>query len=120
MNVCSIVEIPIRRLKTTAQYQSPGDPRNNAHLEELYGLDVSPNLISAVTDAVLEEAGEWQNRPLDPCYPLVFFDAIRVKIRNEGFVRNKAVYIALAVLPDQGNSRSLDRADGGGEVLAAG
>jgi putative transposase len=57
------------------------------HLEELYGIDVSPDLISAVTDAVLEEVGEWQNRPLDACFPLVFFDAIRVKIRDEGFVR---------------------------------
>src|SRR6201982_2621798 len=63
------------------------------HLEELYGIDVSADLISAVTDAVLEEVAEWQNRPLDVCYPLVFFDAIRVKIRDEGFVRNKAVYI---------------------------
>jgi putative transposase len=70
------------------------------HLEELYGIDVSPDLISAVTDAVLEEVGEWQNRPLDVCYPLVFFDAIRVKIRDEGFVRNKAIYIALGILPD--------------------
>jgi putative transposase len=71
-----------------------------AHLEELYGIEVSPDLISAVTDAVLEEVTEWQNRPLDGCYPLVFFDAIRVKIRDEGFVRNKAVYIALGILPD--------------------
>lgn len=70
------------------------------HLEELYGIDVSPDLISAVTDAVLEAVGEWQNRPLDVCYPLVFFDAIRVKIRDEGFVRNKAVYIALGIMPD--------------------
>ena len=70
------------------------------HLEELYGIDVSPDLISAVTNAVLEEVAEWQNRPLDACYPLVFFDAIRVKIRDEGFVRNKAVYIALGILPD--------------------
>ena len=70
------------------------------HLEELYGIDVSPDLISAVTDAVLEEVAEWQNRPLDACYPLVFFDALRVKIRDEGFVRNKAVYIALGILPD--------------------
>jgi putative transposase len=68
------------------------------HLEELYGIDVSPDLISAVTDAVLEEVGEWQNRPLDACFPLVFFDAIRVKIRDEGFVRNKAIYIALGIL----------------------
>jgi len=70
------------------------------HLEELYGIDVSPDLISAVTDAVLDEVAEWQNRPLDLCYPLVFFDAIRVKVRDEGFVRNKAIYIALGVLPD--------------------
>lgn len=70
------------------------------HLEELYGLDVSADLISAVTDAVLEEVGEWQNRPLDASYPLVFFDALRVKIRDEGFVRNKAIYTALGILPD--------------------
>ena len=70
------------------------------HLEEIYGIDVSPDLISTVTDAVLEEVAEWQNRPLDACYPLVFLDAIRVKIRDEGFVRNKAVYIALGILPD--------------------
>ncbi|KRB85315.1 transposase [Sphingomonas sp. Root710] len=70
------------------------------HLEELYGIDVSPDLISTITDAVLETVAEWQGRPLDSCYPLVFFDAIRVKIRDEGFVRNKAVYIALAILPD--------------------
>lgn len=48
------------------------------HLEELYSIDVSPDLISAITDAVLDEAAEWQNRPLDLCYPLVLFDAIRV------------------------------------------
>jgi putative transposase len=70
------------------------------HLEDLYGIDVSPDLISAVTDAVLQTVSEWQGRPLDACYPLVFFDAIRVKIRDEGFVRNKAVYIALGILPD--------------------
>lgn len=70
------------------------------YLEELYGIEVSPDLISAVTDAVLEEVAEGQNRPLDAVYPLVFFDAIRVKIRDEGFVRNKAVYIALGILPD--------------------
>ena len=70
------------------------------HLEELYGIDVSADLISTITDAVLEAVAEWQNRPLDACYPLVFFDAIRVKIRDEGFVRSKAVYIALGILPD--------------------
>lgn len=70
------------------------------HLRELYGLDISPSLISTVTSAVMEEVKAWQDRPLDACYPLVFFDAIRVKIRDEGLVRNKAVYIALGILPD--------------------
>ncbi len=67
------------------------------HLQELYGVAVSPDLISRVTDAVLEEVREWQNRPLDAVYPVVFFDALRVKIRDEGLVRNKAVYVALAL-----------------------
>jgi putative transposase len=68
-----------------------------AHLHELYGVEVSPDLISRVTDAVLEEVRQWQNRPLDSVYPVVFFDALRVKIRDEGLVRNKAVYVALAL-----------------------
>jgi putative transposase len=70
------------------------------HLQELYGVEVSPDLISRVTDAVLEEVREWQNRPLDSVYPVVFFDALRVKIRDEGLVRNKAVYVALAITAD--------------------
>ena len=70
------------------------------HLVELYGLEVSPDLISTITDAVLETVAEWQNRPLEAMYPLVFFDALRVKIRDEGLVRNKAVYVALGVTPD--------------------
>ncbi|MGH6951477.1 MAG: IS256 family transposase [Vitreimonas sp.] len=70
------------------------------HLQELYGLDVSPDLVSTVTDAVLEEIAEWQNRPLEALYALVFFDAIRVKVRDEGAVKNKAVYVALGVRPD--------------------
>ena len=65
-----------------------------AHLQELYRVEVSPDLISRVTDAVLEEVREWQTRPLDP---VIFFDALRVKIRAEGLVRNKAVYVALAL-----------------------
>src|ERR1041384_1724126 len=76
------------------------------HLHELYGIDVSPDLISAVTDAVLEEVSAWQARPLEAIYPLVFFDALRVKIRDEGLVRNKAIHIALGV-----------RADGTKEIL---
>lgn len=70
------------------------------HLLEIYGLDVSPDLISTVTDAVLETVTEWQNRPLETSYPLIFFDAMRVKIRDEGLVRNKAVYLALGVQAD--------------------
>lgn len=70
------------------------------HLEELYGFQASPGLISCVTDAVMDEVNAWQSRPLDPCYPVVFLDAIRVKIRDEGMVRNKAIYVALAILPD--------------------
>lgn len=70
------------------------------HLRELYGIEASPQLISTVTDAVLEEVGRWQTRPLDALYVLVFFDALRVKMRDEGAVRNKAVYLAIGVTPD--------------------
>lgn len=70
------------------------------HLEELHGVSVSPGLISRMTDAVLEEVREWQNRPLDPPYPVVFFDALQVKIRGEGQVWNKAVYLALALISE--------------------
>jgi putative transposase len=76
------------------------------HLRELYGVEVSPDLISTVTDAVLDEITAWQVRPLEPVYPLVFFDALRVKVRDEGMVRNKAVHVALGV-----------RADGTKEIL---
>lgn len=76
------------------------------HLLELYGLDVSPDLISTITDEVLAEVEQWQQRPLESMYPIVYFDALRLKIRDEGTVRNKAVYLALGV-----------RADGCKEVL---
>ena len=71
-----------------------------AFLGEMYGVEVSPDLISTVTDAVVAEVTAWQSRPLEPMYPVVFFDALRVKIRDEATVRSKAVYLALAVLPD--------------------
>jgi len=71
-----------------------------AFLAEMYAVEVSPDLISTVTDAVHAEASAWQQRALEPMYPVVFFDALRVKIRDEGAVRSKAVYLALAVLPD--------------------
>ena len=67
---------------------------------EQYGTEVSPEFISSVTDAVMAEVTAWQSRPLEPMYPVVFFDALRVKIREDAVVRNKAVYLALGVLPD--------------------
>jgi putative transposase len=77
-----------------------------AHLLELYGTEVSPDLISTITDEVIEEVTQWQQRPLEAMYPIVYFDALRLKIRDEGTVKNKAVYLALGV-----------RADGRKEVL---
>ena len=68
-----------------------------AHVGELYGVEISPDLVSAVTDAVLEEAAAWQSRGLEATYAIVFFDALRVKIRNEGMVNNRAVYLAIGV-----------------------
>src|SRR5436305_4677729 len=67
------------------------------HVGELYGAESSPDLVSAVTEAVLEEVAAWQSRGLDSTYAIVFFDAIRVKIRNEGLVSNRAVYLAIGV-----------------------
>ena len=71
-----------------------------AFLSEMYATDVSADLISTVTEAVTAEVTAWQGRPLEPMYPVVFFDALRVKIRDEAVVRSKAVYLALAVLRD--------------------
>jgi putative transposase len=76
------------------------------HLLELYGTEVSPMLISTITDEVIEEVTQWQQRPLETMYPIVYFDALRLKIRDEGTVKNKAVYLALGI-----------RADGRKEVL---
>jgi putative transposase len=67
------------------------------HVGELYGTEISPDLVSAVTDGVLEEVAAWQSRGLDSSYAIVFFDALRVKIRNEGLVSNRAVYLAIGV-----------------------
>ena len=69
-------------------------------LEEQYKVEVSADLISTVTDSILEDVLEWQNRPLESMYPVVFFDALRVKIRDEGSVKNKAVYLALGFQRD--------------------
>jgi putative transposase len=76
------------------------------YLAEMYGVEVSPEFISKVSDAVLSEVTTWQSRPLETLYPVVFFDALRVKIREDAVVRNKAIYLALGV-----------RADGTREIL---
>ncbi|WP_420438216.1 IS256 family transposase [Candidatus Palauibacter sp.] len=76
------------------------------HLKELYKVEVSPSLISAVTDAVLEDVKAWQGRPLDTVYPIVYLDAIHVKVRSRGHVRTHAVYLALA-LTLEGNKELL-------------
>lgn len=67
------------------------------HLQEMYGVEVSPGLISEVTDGVMEEAKAWQNRPLEPLYTIVYLDALYVKMRHEGRVENRAVYVAIGV-----------------------
>src|ERR1051325_6168392 len=67
------------------------------HLQEMYGVEVSASLISEVTDAVLEEVKVWQNRPLEPIYAVVYLDALYVKMRHEGRVENRAVYVAIGI-----------------------
>jgi len=68
-----------------------------AHVRELYGVEVSPALVSAITDGVLTEVSAWQQRPLETTYAVVFFDALRVKIRDEGAVQTKSVYLAIGI-----------------------
>lgn len=92
--------------KIISMYARGMSARDRRSFERSLRLEVSPDLIGAVTDAVLEEVSSWQARPLEAVYPLNFFDALRVKIRDGGLVRNKAVRIALGV-----------RADGTKEIL---
>ena len=68
-----------------------------AHLEDIYGVDISPDLISSVTEAVIEEVREWQTRPLEAVYPIVYLDALRVKIRYDDAVQNRCIYLAIGV-----------------------
>ena len=70
------------------------------HLEEIYGVEVSPTLISNVTDAVVEEVKTWQSRPLEAVYPILYLDALQVKIRDAGHVQNRAMYVAMGVKLD--------------------
>jgi putative transposase len=70
------------------------------HLQRVYGTDLSPDTVSTVTDAVLEEVKAWQTRPLDECYPVIFVDALMVKVRDGAHVRNKAAYLVVGVDTD--------------------
>jgi len=67
------------------------------HLKEIYGVEVSPTLVSNVTEAVMEEVKTWQNRPLDEVYPILYMDALRVKVRDGGHIRNQAIHVAIGV-----------------------
>ena len=78
-------------LRGMTQREIPG------HLEEIYGVEVSPSLISTVTDAVLDEVRAWQSRPLDAVYPILYLDALQVKVKSQGRVTNKAIYLAFGV-----------------------
>ncbi len=78
-------------------------------LAEMYAVEVSPDLVSTVTDGIVADVTAWQSRPLERMYPVVFFDALRVKIRDEATVRSKAIYLALAVLPDGHRERPRPR-----------
>jgi putative transposase len=71
-----------------------------AHLQEMYGVEVSPTLVSQVTDAITEEITLWQNRPLEEVYPIIYLDAVRVKVRHNSTVINKAVYLAIGITWD--------------------
>lgn len=84
------------------------------HLEEIYGVEVSPALISDITDGVMEQAKAWQNRPLEAFYPVVFLDALFVKMRHEGRVENRAVFVALGINME-GQKEALGLWTGGGE-----
>lgn len=68
-----------------------------SHLEEIYQVEVSPALISSVTDAVIEEVKAWQNRPLEALYPILYLDALQVKVRDAAHIRNKAIYLAIGI-----------------------
>jgi len=93
-----------------------------AHLEEIYGVEVSPDNISTVTDAVIDEVRLWQQRPLDPLYPILYLDALQVKVKDQGRVSNKANNHRhrRQHIRNQGSSRYVDIGKRRREVLALG
>ena len=93
-----------------------------AHLQEIYGVEVGRDLISRVTDAVMDDVREWGKRPLEDIYPIVFLDCMVLKIRDGGTVQRRALYLALGVTLDgrPGRARDVVPGDRGREVLDAG
>jgi len=90
--------LPIFNEQIIALYSSGMTVRDiQAHLQEIYGVEVSPELVSRVTDSILVEVREWRNRPLSPVYPVVYLDALRVNSRESGKNQNKSLYIALGI-----------------------
>ena len=90
--------LPIFNEQIIALYSSEMTVRDiQAHLQEIYGVGVSPELVSRVTDGILTEVREWRNRPLSPVYPVVYLDALRVNSRESGKNQNRALYIALGI-----------------------
>ena len=90
--------LPIFNEQIIALYSSGMTVRDiQAHLQDIYGVEVSPELVSRVTDSILTEVREWRNRPLSPVYPVVYLDALRVNSRESGKNQNKALYIALGI-----------------------
>ena len=84
--------------KIIALYARGSSTRDiQAQLEELYGVELSPTLISQVTDAVSDEVRQWQNRPLDSLFPILFLDALYIKLRQNGQVKSRAVYMVLGI-----------------------
>ena len=99
VEVETVVLRSLRVILRTNLAMTPGMSTRDiqAHVGELYGVTISPELVSVVTDSVIAEVRAWQSRPLESTYAIVYFDALRVKIRDEGLVRNKAVYLAIGV-----------------------
>jgi putative transposase len=90
---------PVRRGPSSVRRRHDG-PRHRAHLGELYGVDIGRDTISRVTDAILDDVAAWRARPLNPVYPIVYFDAMFVKVREDRSVKSRACYLAVGVTCD--------------------
>ena len=92
-----IISMYARGMTTREIHSSSVYPRGCGHLEEIYAIEISPEFISTVTNSVIDEVRIWQNRSLEEVYPIVYMDALIVKVRDEGHIRNKAVYLVIGI-----------------------